>query len=136
RHMGELVEPTHEGENDDSLVVAVERAGRRVLFLGDLEHAGEAALLATIPAEQLVADVVKVAHHGSRTSSTPGFVAATRPRIAVISCGLNNRFGFPSPEVVERWRAAGAEIARTDTDGAITVTIHDDGRLTLDRFAR
>ncbi|TMQ10509.1 MAG: hypothetical protein E6J91_26330 [Deltaproteobacteria bacterium] len=75
----------------------------------------------------------KVAHHGSPTSSTAGFVAATRPGLAVISCGPANAFGFPSPEVVERWRTAGAEIARTDRDGAITVTIDREGGLAIDR---
>jgi competence protein ComEC len=81
------------------------------------------------------ADVVKVAHHGSPTSSTEGFVAATHPDLAVISCGPANAFGFPAPGVVDRWRAAGAEIARTDRDGAITVTIDDGGRLAVARFA-
>ncbi len=117
--------------NDNSLVVAVRYRGRTILFAGDLEAEGEDEL---VRAGLGAVEVVKVPHHGSRTSSTPGFIAATRPRIAVISCGPNNRFGFPSPEVVERWRAAGAEIARTDTDGAITVTVHDDGRLTIERF--
>jgi len=81
------------------------------------------------------ADVVKVPHHGSPTSSTAGFVAATHPGLAVISCGRGNAFGFPSPEVVGRWRAAGADVARTDIDGAITVTIDGDGELAIDRLA-
>ena len=82
------------------------------------------------------ADVVKVPHHGSPTSSTPRFVSATHPGLAVISCGAANAFGFPAPGVVERWRAAGAEVARTDRDGAITVTIDAGGALAVDRFAR
>ena len=53
----------------------------------------------------------------------------------MISCGAANAFGFPAPAVVERWRAAGAEVARTDRDGAITVTIEDDGALAIERFA-
>ena len=72
---------------------------------------------------------------GSLTSSTVGFVAATRPGLAVISCGPGNAFGFPSPDVVDRWRAAGADIARTDTNGAITVTIDREGALSSDRLA-
>ncbi len=117
--------------NDDSLVVAIERAGRCVLFAGDLEAEGEAALVAAVGGA-LPCDVVKVPHHGSPTSSSPTLVAATRPRLAVISLGRGNRFGFPGPAVVDRWRAAGAVVARTDVAGAVTVTIDRAGRLTVD----
>ncbi len=113
--------------NDNSLVVRVRFGGRRVLFAGDLEAEGE-ALLASAAAD-LRADVVKVPHHGSRTSSTPAFVRATSPAVAVVSCGVANRFGFPAPEVVARWRAAGARVLRTDQRGAVTVRIWPNGRL-------
>lgn len=116
--------------NDNSLVVRLRYRGRSILFAGDLEAEGEAALA---PAH---ADVVKVPHHGSPTSSTPAFVAATRPALAVISCGRGNHFGFPSPVVLDRWRAAGASIARTDEDGAVTVTIGEDGDLAVARFVQ
>ncbi len=119
--------------NDNSLVVELRYRGRAILFLGDLEAEGEALLA---EAGLAPVDVVKVAHHGSPTSSTAPLIAAARPRLAVISCGRANRFGFPAAEVLERWRAAGAEVARTDLDGAITVTIADDGRLEIDRWAR
>ena len=109
--------------NDNSLVFTVTFAGRTILFAGDVENEGEDAVVAAgLPH----ADVVKVPHHGSPTSSTPGFVAATHPALAVISCGVANAFGFPSPEVVERWRRSGAEVARTDLEGAIEVTIAAD----------
>lgn len=117
--------------NDNSLVVSVHYAGRTLLFAGDVEAEGEDELVA---AGLGGVDVVKVAHHGSPTSSSERFVAATRPRLAVISCGPANRFGFPAAAVVERWRAAGAEVARTDTRGAITVTIDDTGRLGVAHF--
>jgi competence protein ComEC len=113
--------------NDDSLVVAVERAGRRVLFLGDVELEGEDRLVASTP--DLAADVVKVAHHGSPTSSSPALVAATHPSFAIVSCGLGNRFRFPAPDVVARWTEVGATVVRTDQAGAITVTIARDGAL-------
>jgi competence protein ComEC len=112
--------------NDNSLVVSIAYAGRTIAFLGDVEAEGEeAAVAAGLPH----VDVVKVPHHGSPTSSTPVLVDATRPALAVISCGPANRFGFPSAAVVARWRAAGAEVARTDLDGAVTVTIAADGEL-------
>lgn len=115
--------------NDNSLVVEVRFAGRSILFAGDLEAEGEAALR-----DVGSVDVVKVPHHGSPTSSTTGFVATTRPRLAVISCGVANAYGFPAPAVVARWEAAGAEVVRTDRHGAITVGITRDGALSVEKF--
>jgi competence protein ComEC len=120
-------DPSHT-VNDNSLVVLVEKSGRRVLFSGDVEAAGELSLLAPR------VDVVKVPHHGSRTSSTDRLVTATRPSVAVVSCGRANRWGFPAPEVVRRWTDAGAHVFRTDRDGSVTVRIDEDGRLTATGF--
>jgi competence protein ComEC len=119
--------------NDNSLIVRVEVAGTRVLLLGDAEVEGEHALLGCCDAR---ADVVKVGHHGSRTSSTPALVAATGARLAVISVGTGNRFGLPDEDVLARWAAAGADVRRTDHDGAITVRIGADGHATVTAEAR
>ncbi|HEY7725494.1 MAG TPA: DNA internalization-related competence protein ComEC/Rec2, partial [Anaeromyxobacteraceae bacterium] len=105
----------HWSENDASLVLRVEHGRVAFLLLGDVEAEGERALLAR--AAPLAADVVKVAHHGSRTSSAPALVAAAGARWAVISVG-RNPWGLPAPEVVERWASAGATVLRTD-EGAI-----------------
>jgi len=119
------------GVNDNSLVVTIHYRGRTLLFTGDLEAEGEELLVAAnVPR----VDVVKVPHHGSPTSSSESLVAATRPALAVISCGRGNTFGFPAAAVVARWREAGADVARTDTDGAITVIIDAAGNLAVDRF--
>jgi competence protein ComEC len=118
-------------ENDNSLVVGVRWRDRRLLFAGDLEAEGETTLLARA-GPSLTADVVKVPHHGSRTSSTAAFVAATHPSLAVVSVGERNRWGFPNPGVVERWRAAGARLLRTDRDGGVTVTVDNDGRVAVE----
>jgi competence protein ComEC len=119
--------------NDNSLVIELRYRGRSLVFLGDLEAEGEALLAeAGLPR----ADVIKVAHHGSPTSSTAPLIEAARPGLAVISCGRANQFGFPASEVLERWRAAGADVARTDLDGAVTVTVGPDGALEVERFAR
>ena len=119
--------------NDNSLVIAIHYAGRTILFAGDLEAEGEDALVAAgLPH----ADVIKVPHHGSPTSSTAAFVAATHPELAVISCGVANHFGFPSPDVVARWRAAGARVERTDVSGAITLEIDAGGAMTVRPFMR
>jgi competence protein ComEC len=116
--------------NDNSLVVELRYAGRSIVFAGDVEAEGEAALIAAGLGH---VDVVKVAHHGSPTSSIQDFVTATHPEVAVISCGVANTFGFPAAAVVERWRASGADVERTDTGGAITVTITPHQSLTVDR---
>ncbi len=103
-------------ENDASLVLRVTYGATAFLFTGDVEVAGEAAALAG--GRPLAADVVKVPHHGSRTSSTAPFVEAVHPRWAAISLGAGNRFGFPHEEAVASWRGIGAAILRTD-EGAI-----------------
>jgi competence protein ComEC len=78
-------------------------------------------------ADQLRADVLVVPHHGSRTSSTREFIAATQPRWAVFPVGYRNRFGHPKEAVVERYRASGAQVVRTDHAGAVLVRIDDAG---------
>jgi competence protein ComEC len=71
----------------------------------------------------LAADVLVVPHHGSRTSSTPAFVAAVAPRFALIAAGYRNRFGHPRGEILARYARSGAARSRTDLGGAISVTI-------------
>jgi len=110
------------GTNDASLVVRVTYGSTAFLFPGDVEARGEEAAVAR---GGLRADVVKVPHHASRTSSSAAFVAAVAPRFAVASLGRGNPYGFPHAEVVERWRAAGAVVLRTD-GGAVRFL--SDGR--------
>jgi competence protein ComEC len=98
------------GENDASLVLRVVHGATVFLFPGDVEEAGEAA---AVGAGGLAATVVKIAHHGSRRSSTGPFVRAVRPRFAVVNYGRANRHGFPHAEALARWRAAGAEVLET-----------------------
>jgi competence protein ComEC len=105
--------------NDRSLVVRVEAAGRRVLFAGDLESAGEYALVAT--GTDLASDVLKLAHHGSRSSSTRAFLDAVRPGLAVVSAPCSGRFAWPHPGVVARLRESGARLHWTGRDGAVWV---------------
>lgn len=118
------------GVNDNSLVVELRFAGRSFVFAGDVELEGEDDLVAAGLGR---ADVVKVPHHGSPTSSSPALVTTTSPALAVISCGRGNAFGFPSAEVVARWRAAGATVMRTDLDGAVSVTVDSAGVLAIQR---
>lgn len=111
--------PAADPVNDESLVVRFGYGARTFLFPGDVEAAGEAALLGSAPR----ADVLKVPHHGSRTSSSAALLAAVAPRMAVASCGASNRYGHPHAEVLARYR--GVALYRTDRDG--NVTIDTDG---------
>lgn len=121
--------PGSESSNDDSVVLKLQFRNRSILLTGDIEKKTEAALTAS----DLQADVVKVAHHGSRTSSTEPFVTKTKPRFAIISVGRDSMFGHPHAEVVERWKATGAEVLTTGEGGTITVTT-DGMDLWLERF--
>jgi competence protein ComEC len=114
--------------NDRSLVFAVEYAGRRILLTGDIEAAAEAELI-SVSESLLPSEVVKVPHHGSASSSTRAFVDAVRPRLAVVSSGFDNRYGFPAPRVLGRYAAVRSRILRTDLDGAVEVRIGRDGQM-------
>jgi competence protein ComEC len=103
------------------MVLRIAQGSQSVMFTGDIEAAGERALLTRTPAAALAATVLKAPHHGSRTSSSSAFVAAVRPQVVVLSLGYRNPFGFPAPEVVERYIAAGARVFRTDRSGAVSV---------------
>jgi len=105
--------------NDDSIVIELRWRDVSVLLTGDIGKAVERTLSTVIPPVPL--RIVKVPHHGSLTSSTPELLRALAPRLAVVSAGRANHFGHPVPEVLERYRAAGAEVFRTDRDGAVTI---------------
>ena len=117
--------------NNDSIVLRIQLGERSILFTGDIEQAAERSLLAS--QQQLRADVVKVPHHGSKTSSTQGFALTTKPNLAIISVGRNSRFGHPHREVVDRWQTNGATILTTGECGTITV-ITDGQELRVKRF--
>lgn len=142
------IEPNEASRNNDSIVLRLTYGTRHVLLTGDIERGTERALVgstrnlvgSTVNLErsdqavdsevgansEVRADVVKVAHHGSKTSSTAPFIAATHARTAIISVGRTSRFGHPHREVVERWRASDAQVLTTGECGTITVTT--DGR--------
>jgi competence protein ComEC len=105
--------------NDDSVVLEIVYRDVALLLTGDI---GEDVERATVP--RLVPArirVLKVAHHGSRTSTSRELLEAWRPQIALISCGRGNPFGHPAPDVIGRLEAIGARIYRTDRDGEVTI---------------
>jgi competence protein ComEC len=109
--------------NDDSVVLEIRYGQVSIVLPGDVGAAAERALLEIPPAP---VRVLKVPHHGSAGSSTIPFLRALSPNVAIVSCGLGNRFGHPAPVVLDRLARIGASVYRTDYDGAITV--ETDGR--------
>ncbi len=110
-------------ENNASIVLWAKLGGITWLFTGDLEE-GEKGLVATYP--DLRADVLKVAHHGSNTSSITPFLSAVQPNIAIISVGERNRYGHPHKEGIERFEKMAIEIWRTDKQGAISYVFKEE----------
>ena len=109
--------------NDRGCVLRISTAENSILLAADIEKKSEAKLLNQHKGK-LAATVLVVPHHGSKTSSTPDFVAAVQPRYAVFTTGYRNRFGHPKAEVVERYRAIGSELLRSDKDGAIMLKMN------------
>ncbi|MEO7431196.1 MAG: DNA internalization-related competence protein ComEC/Rec2 [Dokdonella sp.] len=107
------------GDNDRSCVLLVEGTAGRLLLSGDISSRVEPAVAANVDSGAPL--VLLVPHHGSKTSSSAGFLDALDPQFAVVSAGWRNRFGHPDPRVVERYSAAGIALSNTAIDGAITL---------------
>jgi competence protein ComEC len=119
--------------NESSCVLKVSARGGSVLIAGDIEARGEGALVLM---GGIASDVVVVPHHGSATSSSQAFVDAVRPALALVSAGHANRWGFPRPAVRARWERAGARMAVTGDDGALTVLLDGAGPVLIPQRAR
>ena len=111
--------------NDASCVLKISAGGQSVLLPGDIEKPAERDLLRSAGA-QLHADILVAPHHGSNTSSTLAFIQAVRPHFVLFPVGYRNRYGFPRPRVVARYRKLGAELVRTDQAGAIEFVLGGD----------
>ncbi|ADU29840.1 DNA internalization-related competence protein ComEC/Rec2 [Evansella cellulosilytica] len=112
-------------ENDKSIVLFVNLEGKQVLLTGDIEGDAETRLINSYSAD-LHIDILKVAHHGSKSSTSEGFIEHFQPDIAVISAGRNNRFGHPHEEVMSRLDQYNVKAFRTDLDGAVMIKIRSN----------
>jgi len=105
--------------NDDSIVLRLRYGAASIVLAGDIEQPAEDSLVKS--GADLRADLLKVPHHGSKTSSTEAFIDAVSPRYAVISVGERSRFGHPNPGVVNRYRARNVRLYQTGRDGMVTI---------------
>ena len=121
-------------DNERGCVLKITTGKHSVLLVADIEKKSEQRLLQQ-HADKLPATLLVVPHHGSKTSSTEQFVEAVHPRYAVFTVGYRNRYGHPKTEVVERYRAAGSELLRSDEDGAIVVDM-DDQHFQIERYRK
>lgn len=123
-----VLHPTNDRKwsgNDQSIVLYGSFHGKSILLTGDLEEEGEMHLLNSFP--NLEVDLLKVGHHGSRTSTQEPLLDQLRPKIALVSAGVNNRFGHPHPDVLKRLQARDIQVYQTNVDGTVELSIGSDG---------
>jgi len=120
-------DPSAAAKNDDSLVLRLRYQERAILLPGDAEKEAERKMLSENSQDALRAEVLKIGHHGSRNSTTPEFLAAVKPRLAIISVGEDNPYGHPNAELLERLANGGVRVLRTDRDGAVHILMDGKG---------
>lgn len=120
--------------NDASCVLLVEAAGHRLLLPGDIEAEGERSLLDS--GADLSADILVAPHHGSLTSSSPDFIAAVRPDLVLFATGYRNRWNFPRPRIVERYRRHGGRLLSTAGSGAVRLRLEPGRDLKVNEWRK
>ncbi|HCF65731.1 MAG TPA: DNA internalization-related competence protein ComEC/Rec2 [Clostridiales bacterium] len=116
--------------NNNSIVAQFNYNNFKMLFTGDIEKLAEQQILKAEKAE-IRADILKVAHHGSKTSSIPEFIKAVKPKIALIGVGKNNTFGHPNKQTIKNLENIKCRIYRTDIQGEIIIKIDQKGRMNV-----
>ncbi|MGN1162602.1 MAG: ComEC/Rec2 family competence protein [Christensenellales bacterium] len=123
---------TNANANNQSPIMIMNFAGRKIMFTGDAGQDLEKDVLKNYSETDFDVDVLKVAHHGSRTSSCKDFLDVAKPEYAVISCGKDNKYGHPTDETLERLKSAGVKdncLYRTDNNGNVILSISSNGVL-------
>ena len=110
--------------NNNAMVMKLKYKEFSMLFTGDIEEKAEIEILKNTSKEKLKCDILKIAHHGSKTSSTQEFLDIVKPQIALIGVGKNNLFGHPNENVLERLKEKNCKIYRTDLNGEISIKIN------------
>ena len=120
--------------NEHNTVYMIHYKGIKIMVTGDLLEEDEKEMVRYYQdTDTLKCDILKVAHHGSKTSSSEEFLDAAKPQIAVIQCGRNNFYGHPHKQTLERLEERGIKVLRTDISGAVGIDIHGS-RLSADLF--
>lgn len=120
--------------NNNSIVAKLAYNSFSILFTGDIEKSEINLLEKYKNGGELEADIIKIAHHGSKTSSSKEFLEAVEPKIALIGVGANNKFGHPSNEVINRLEEINCKIYRTDEDGEVSIVVDKKGIIRVKKF--
>ena len=122
--------------NNNSIVCKLKYKKFSILFTGDIEEIAERQILKEYKnnLQVLNSTVLKVGHHGSKTSSIQEFIDVVKPKIALIGVGENNKFGHPSDDVIKRLENIKAKIYRTDQMGEVTITVSKNGKVNVKKF--
>lgn len=129
-----LLDRVGQSNNETSMVLLLEKGEFQMLFTGDMEGLGEQEIIEILKKRKVTDNMVlKVAHHGSKNSTSEEFLSVLMPQVSIISCGINNRYGHPHEETVERLEGIVTEIFYTMESGQITLQI-EEGRITVDEY--
>lgn len=122
--------------NNNSLVCKLVSIGTSVLFTGDIEEAAEKQILKKYEnnLELLKTDILKVAHHGSKTSNTLEFLNTTKPKYAIIGVGNENKFGHPSNITIQNLKKINTKIYRTDKMGEIMIKVNNKRKILIEKM--
>lgn len=124
---------TENALNNNSIVCKLYYKNFSMIFTGDIEENAEKLILQKFKNSNILnSTVLKVGHHGSKTSSTLAFLEAVKPKMALIGVGENNKFGHPNDEVIKRLKTFGTRIYRTDKMGEITLIIDNKGKIKVE----
>lgn len=116
--------------NNNSIVAKLKYKNFSMLLTGDIEEIAEQQILKEYEkSSSLKSTVLKVGHHGSKTSSIQAFLEVVNPKIALIGVGENNNFGHPNQEVLDRLRKMGTKVYRTDENGEVSIYINNKGKI-------
>ena len=126
------------GLNNNSIVCRMQYKNFSALFTGDIEKIAEEKILNEYKEMEFILDttVLKIAHHGSKTSSTEDFINTVKPKIALIGVGRNNKFGHPNEDVLSRLNDLDIRIFRTDQNGEITISVDKKGKISIDSLIK
>lgn len=123
--------------NNNSIVARLECFDFKMLFTGDIEKIAENALLNKYRENNLlISTILKVAHHGSKTSTNEFFLEKVKPKIVLIGVGKDNKFGHPNNEVLEKFKKYGSKIYRTDINGEIDIIVDKKGKIMVNKFLK